>query len=376
MTSDNQMVNIYEKIRNIEDRLSLLESKISSQGMKELFYDEIINITSHLKQVKLERKDEKIKKIQNNTQDHSKKEQVNITHAIEKLKDCKTYKNQLNVIKQQRKTLIKTLGIKKYTELCNNNIQQVTDVFLKKGFKGKKLETIIQKSLNSLDSRLTKYGKYYDNCIDIDEINILKETLEIWRKDRRKYEIFSFVELCENLNNYGSVISTIEEIIKKNLVDKNGFNNIIYCEFNEKNNDPYSFYFLDKIIDKVKYWKMDCRLEDFSIQFRDYLIEYLIKNFRNMYRDVFADNDYRADYKSHCQFTECDLGLLYSNILVLSNFTMLNNLIKNVIKLNCFYKRDENDIFNIVKDDPLKDKNYCKNLHIKETEIHNRIFDR
>lgn len=375
MTSEDNMTAMSEKIKNIEKRLSLLESKISSQGIKEIFYDEIINISLHLKQVKFEKKDEKIEKIPTKIQDDIKTPQVNITQTIEKLKDCKTYKNQLNAIKQERKSLLKTLGIKKYTELCNDNIQQVTDIFVSKGFKGKKLETIIQKSLNSLDSRLTKYGKYYDNCIDIDEINMLKETLEIWRKDRKKYEIFSFAELCENLNNYGSVISTIEEIIKTNIVDKNGLNNIIYCEFSEKTNDPYSFYFLDKIVDGKKYWKMDCRLEDFSINFRDYLIEYLIKNFRNMYRDVFADNDYREDYKNHCQFTECDLGLLYSNILTLSNFTNLNNLIKKIIKSNCSYTRKENDIFNITKDDPLKDKNYCRNLHVKETEIHNRIFD-
>ena len=293
----------------------------------------------------------------------------------EKLKECKTYKKQLTIIKQQRQSRIQSLGLYKYTELCNDNIKQISEIFINKGFKGKKLENIIQKSLNPLDSRLTKYGKYYDNCIDIDEINVLKDTLNIWRKERTHYEVFDFSEICTGLNNYGTIISKVEEIIKINIVDKNKFNNIIYVEFSSTNKDPYSFYLLCKTENNKKYWKMDCRLEDFSLNLREYLFEYLIRNFRSMYHDVFSDNDYRKNYKDHCQFTECDMGLLYNNILTLSNFTMFNRIIKDIVKNNCNYKPSDNDILNVTKDDPLRDINYCKNLNITEDEIHKRIFE-
>ena len=156
----------------------------------------------------------------------------------------------------------------------------------------------------------------------------------------------------------------------------NGFNNIIYVNFGKQTTDPYSFYTLDKIKNKKLWWVMDCRLEHFSIVLRDSLLEFLINNFRSMYFDIFSDNIYRHDYKKQCQVTECDMQILYKNIMILSDIKTTNKMIKNIILKDCNYEKTNRDVFNIKTDDPFKNTDTISSLNISEKEIQERLFDR
>ena len=60
--------------------------------------------------------------------------------------------------------------------------------------------------------------------------------------------------------------------------------------------DPFSFYYIQKIDDKI-HWQMDCRLLSISNDLRFSCIEYCINLFRKIYNDIFHDNDYRDNFE-------------------------------------------------------------------------------
>ena len=144
-----------------------------------------------------------------------------------------------------------------------------------------------------------------------------------------------------------------------------GFHNIIYVKIkNSSEEDPYSFYILEDIntVKKVekRYWKMDCRLEEFTNSFVYNIKSYLVEMFRKLYYNIFNDNEFRKDYRELNCITEYNCEQLLQSIHLLSKPREFNILLRDIIKTHCAYNPTTNDRFNLHGDDIVQKKKFSK----------------
>ena len=253
-----------------------------------------------------------------------------------------------------------------YINILKNHISILENIFKEKEYTEKKIITIISKSLTSLDMRLVFYPNYINTELETDEIDKLKICLSI--SSVSYYEPFNIKNYYKNFINYGSVIFTIKENTDRYLFNIYNFNNIVYIPLKQSNDkDPYSFYILENINKDKRYWKMDCRLEEFSNSFISNVRPYLIELFRKIYYDVFHDNIFRIDYKIKNSITEFDCEQLIQNIFKLAIPKDFCNFLRNVVKEKATYIPTENDKFNIHGDDIIQKKRFSnkkENKHL------------
>ena len=119
---------------------------------------------------------------------------------------------------------------------------------------------------------------------------------------------------------------------------------------------------------------MDCRLEETTTAIRNDLLPFMINTFRELYRDIFGDNEYRSDYKTKCQLTECDCEQLLNNIFILASNNSFNSLIRNLVKEHSTYTPTDNDKFNIQSDDAMQKRRWKSFCDIDEA-VSIRLFD-
>jgi hypothetical protein len=273
------------------------------------------------------------------------------------IKSSKTYNKNLDTIKNTRKKLLGALSVSEYINLLNKHVSELKKILEIKGHQDKKISSIITKSLGSLDSRFIYYGNYYDIPMDIDEFVRFKTSIQIFTHSPSFYVQFNYQNFINKFYNYGSVIIPLKECIEYYIINRYGFNNIVYIPLKQSSeDDTYSFYILEDIIKEKRYWKMDCRLIDLSDNIIRSLKEYLTVIFRKIYQDIFHDNDYREDYQQKTSMTAVDFVQLLKNILLLSDKREFYKLIKEIIIKNATYIPTENDKFNLYRDDPILKK--------------------
>jgi hypothetical protein len=227
-----------------------------------------------------------------------------------------------------------------------------------------------------MDLRLLRYNGYFNSNVDIDEIQRLRENLDTLTPSSNEHVVLNTDTICEKMYNYGSILFPLKTNLLRVLFNSSGMNNLIYLHLeNSTKNDPYSFYYLESINQKKRFWKMDCRLEDFTNSIINNLVPYMIDHFRKIYRDVFGDNDYRVEYRQRCQLTDCDCGQLVQNIFTLSDHKTTSKLIRELVRDNATHVRDENDNFNMFSDDALQKKRFSKNNKDYLVDIPKRLFD-
>ena len=122
---------------------------------------------------------------------------------------------------------------------------------------------------------------------------------------------------------------------------------------------------------------MECRLEDFTNDFIDNILQYCINLFRNIYRDVFNDNIYRSDYMGKSQVTEFDCEQLLLNIISLSKPMELCKNFQQIIIAKSTFTPTETDKFNFYADDRLQQKRFKKPKDDRENteRIIKMLFD-
>ena len=122
---------------------------------------------------------------------------------------------------------------------------------------------------------------------------------------------------------------------------------------------------------------MECRLEDFTLDFIDNVLPYCINLFRKIYKDVFADNIYRTDYMFKSQITEFDCEQLIQNIIFLAKPNLLFKTFQQIIIDNCTFTSTETDKFNLYGDDKLQQKRLSsfQNSDQDISKIFERLFD-
>jgi len=300
---------------------------------------------------------------------------------IDELKNKRAYTPTLKLIKDYRKSLLNKLSIIEYTEMLNTHNNKLKHIFKNRQKSEKDIIKVVRNSLSTIDMRLIFYNGYGLNSIDIDDVQNFKECLNNNSLlNNNKLVPHSKIKVVENVKNYGLTLFRLKECIELNIINKYGFNSIIFI--NNKNNiqdNPYSFYILDNVTNKNKRkWKMECRLEDYVNYFIDNIKPYCINLFRKIYYDIFKDNIYRDDYKTKSPIMEFDCEQLFQNIMLLSKPIELCSLFQYIIKGKCSYTPDKNDKLDFKADDKMQKNRFekIKSSNINDTrETITQLFD-
>ena len=284
---------------------------------------------------------------------------------FDEMKAAKTYPKILAKIKNHRKKLIGSLQLNDYIELLNNHLKIIKNILQLKGHQEKKINTILLSSLTSLDMRLLYYNNYHEVPLETDDYLLFKDSLEINAKFSSYYKPFNFDEFIVNFYNYASVVLPIKSCLELYIINRYGFNNIVYIPIKQSlDDDPYSFYILEGIIEKKRFWKLDNRLNNLIELFKKSISIYMINVFRNIYQNIFHDNEFRDNFISK---TSCsnELNQLLNNIFFVSSFKFYST-IRTIIKEKSTFYPSENDKCNIYSDDPIIRK---KNNKLNDTDI-------
>jgi hypothetical protein len=292
------------------------------------------------------------------------------------LKQSRIYTKILGDLREQRWKVFGGISAKEYEKLILDHIKIIEGIFHDKNYSEKKSSSIILKGLSPLESRLTGYGNYTTSHLEVDEIQRLDLALDLHIDKTKDYTPFDGVKVCEYLHNYGSVLFPIRKSIYRYFFNLYGFNNVVYIALPKNTDeDPYSFYILDRVNKDKRYWKMDCRLENIVSSVITNVLPYMISMFRKLYRAVYDDNDYRMHYNNKCQITECDCEQLLQNILLLGQPKEFRNLIRKIVKEKSTYKPTEKDKFNLYGDDALQRKRFQEKEDTDLVEIIKQLFD-
>ena len=296
--------------------------------------------------------------------------------CFKQLSSSKFYTKILNILQKERNKVFNLYTLETYKELIQHQVQEMENIFKAKKYSDKKIQSIVIKGLSPLEARLINYNKFYELELDIDEIDKVKEVLQIQNCESDNYTIFDPDILSYKFMNYSVVLIPLEQLIEIFLYNRKGYNNLVFVPLPKNcENDPFSFYSLEYTDDKINKWKIDTRLESITNHLQRQILPYMISLFRNLYKQVFSDNDYREKYTEFCPLTKYDCEQLLHNIIKVSDQKVLSKIIKNIIKSKFMYKPTENDKFNLSTDDILQKKRLQEQEDIDLVDIVRMIFD-
>ena len=217
---------------------------------------------------------------------------------------------------------------------------------------------ILECSLSELDLILLDYPTNITNICIIDRyININDKNIDIainlfsnsliYTQKYKKYKIDDIIE-----TKYLKLPIPIDVIISKSLLNIYGFNTICYLESfyinpAKKSNtkDEYTFYKLKEIIDDVRYWELDCRLEKFIDQLYTSINYFYMTYFKTLYLLFYGNNIYRKEpFECNTYFK-----LYIENIYYISS-EKFKNYILSFVKENMRIIPTEKDKFNLFSD--------------------------
>ena len=287
-------------------------------------------------------------------------------HCLTQVKELKNYTKILKILQVERTKIFNLCNLESYKDILSKQIQEIENIFRTKKYTEKKIQSIILKSLTSLETRLLSYSKYYQIDLDTDDIEKVQEMLLIQNSELNNYIPFDLSSLTSKFMNYSIVLFPLEKLLEIYLSNRFGYNTLVYVPLPKNTeDDPFSFYILEKDEVKIKKWKMDCRLENLINELHKKILPYMISLFRKLYNDVYNDNEFRSNYSNFCSLTEYDCELLLYNIVKIYDQVNFSKNIKNMIKKKFIYNPKENDKFNLSTDDVMQKKR----LNEQEQEI-------
>ena len=324
------------------------------------------------------RVEKEIEEIVYNNFDVSHKEIIdNIEELFVQIHNNRIYTANLFTMRELRRKLLGKINLEQYTSLVFSHVKRLEDIFSNKKYNKKKINKIIHTSLTPLDTRIIYYEGYTNVIMDIEDIHKFGLALGILVQHKKHFVPYDKKVFFNNIKNYGLSLFELQECIERCIVNMYGFNNIIYLDrCKSKVGDPYSFYSLNSVKD-TRFWKMECRLEDFSIDFVDNVLPYCINLFKKIYKDIFTDNVYRSDYMSKSQIAEFDCEQLLQNIILLAKPNLLCKTFQKIIMNNCTFNSTETDKFNLYGDDKLQQKRLSVAVDTDEdvSKVFKQLFD-
>lgn len=269
----------------------------------------------------------------------------NISSLFEELKSSKNVKKAEEIRKMREKIMV-NLDIKDYIDMIKDHYETI-----KKVFGEKKSKVNIHSFFSPIEHRLAFLPEYTN--IELDSEEVVKFVSYLSTPRVEDLMAFSKQVLYNKCATYGLALTSIEEIINKNVFTS-GVNNLIYLPLQRsKREDPYSFYRLTKIEKNgEKHWEIDIRLYETSRELSESLIEYCISLYRKIYYDVFEDNKYRSDF-DECSKIGGECMQLFSNIIVLANRTKFLKLFQASTIAHSTYNDTDKDKVRSSADDKL-----------------------
>lgn len=297
---------------------------------------------------------------------------------IYSLKDTRIYTKILNNIKKYRVDLFEKLTIEEYKQLILKHVNHITDVYKTKKYLDKKIVSVISKGLTPFEARIIEYGNYSEQSIDFEDITRLGTVMDNNRRlaSYSEYVPFNIEEILGLFYNYGSVIFPVRQLIDKYLFNSYGYNTVIYVPLPKNTEkDHFSFYLLERVEKGRCYWAMNCRLDDLTDQISGSLLPYMINLFRKLYKHVFSDNDYRANFSNICPLMESDCEQLIKNIFVIGHHRRLCNLLRDRVTEKASYKPTDRDKFNLCGDDQLLRRKFQEKDDFDSVDLVKYMFD-
>lgn len=293
---------------------------------------------------------------------------ANFEEIFSSIRNSRVFTKYLSTLKSTRISLFGKTKLDNYISMINKHINTLKIILSEKSIEDKKKIIIyITSSLSSIEQKLIFFGAYYKSTTnDIDEMEKYMLSLRLSSTNNLTYfSPFNINDSLKFICNYSSCLFPLNTLFTNIIVNTSGFFNIIYIKKDDKDNsDPYSFYILDKVVPVTnntkiyRYWNMDCRLENLSINLIRSIKPSLINLFRKIYFDVFHDNDFRSDYKTKSPIFEMDCEQLLQNIFLLINSKVLSFVLRDIIKSNSTYQPSLFDKFNITADDIIQKKRF------------------
>ena len=290
------------------------------------------------------------------------------------LETTRTYKC-LDVIKPMMNKLLGRIPLTDYCDLLHSNVDTLTQILTKRKLDAKKIREHVRKTLSSLDMRLAKYSGYHMVHLEVDDFETFKSSLTILHQFPKKHVRFDFP--YHELLNYGLAIFPLRFCIERLLINTYGFHNIIYAKLQKSTGqDPYSFYTLRGDEDGKHHWDMDCRLENLTLSMMTRLNTYCVALFRELYKAMFSDNDYRSDFTTFGPIVQTDCDQLLKTLAITSDFTRLNNLLKEIVMKNSSVELTSIDKLNLQSDDAVQRKRFKTEEFDDEQEgVVRKLFD-
>lgn len=256
-------------------------------------------------------------------------EKSDTLNHIESIDTAKNYIQLLERARANREHLLSKVEIQDYISELKKNVLDTIEKLKARGLDEKKINNLIRNNfLRPIDSKLLLDYKYENIILTHEDINYLRDSNKI-RYGYKKYKVFNREKFINSFLNYTISIFNIEDMIKS--IVNNNYCNIKYIpQKTSKMDDPFSFYYIQKIDDKI-HWQMDCRLLSISNDLRFSCIEYCINLFRKIYNDIFHDNDYRYNFERDKEILEYECMHLLKNIKILSSELSFNKLFQKIL---------------------------------------------
>ena len=275
-----------------------------------------------------------------------------IERCFVKLREGNVDKSVLREMRDARLLLLGHVSIKEYTTILRQHIARIRKLVCRTP--SVDVDRVVHDAITPLDMRLMRLDGYSDHNMDKDEMDILRAALNVMTVHPRKFVPLNVSTVYLNSQDYGVVMCKTEDILERVLVNQYGFHSIIYVPWRDSDaGDPYAFYILKYVKNGQRFWDLDSRLEDFSALFSNTLLSYMVKMFKEMYYDLFHDNQYREDYDDDgTQLVTCDFPQLLKNIFSVCCPQTFAWLVCSVIRKHATYRPTPNDLFNFTKEEP------------------------
>lgn len=318
-----------ELIENYADNNSVSEDDVSFENTIETKKEDPLEYEKNIRNTEKE-----IDEIKKNNFDVSETSILkDISENIKLMSKKRSHKKYIEKLKNYRLKLFGKYNIEDYKNLIGNHIECIKNALKNKNKKEREILNMISKcGLSGLECRLIRWKDYYNKDIEADEIKMYDTCLTVNMPHSRHYIPFDQNNVLEKLDYYSLALLPVEDIINKIMINPYKMNNVCYCG-PEDEKDPYRFYRLVKVDGKTRYWQIDYRLSKITEIVTNMLLLNCTSLFRQIYYDIFSDNQYREDYERHATAASRDCYQIIMNIITLSK---KHSIQQSMIKM--FYK--------------------------------------
>ena len=297
----------------------------------------------------------------------------NLFLALEKTK-IHSYTTMLCEIRQLRFSKLELAGFKDYLKTIEDHFQKIKHVFEKKGFSEVKIaNSIFPVFFSPLEYRILQLDNLQKHTLEPDEIVKFKSCLSIPTPEQ--FRPFCLDDFTSYLLTYAIAFTSLHDLITLYFSHSE---NIIFVQHQSK--EDFAFYTLQSISHSVdseiiKQWKMDCRLENLTLDLSEIVTNYCIHLFRSLYKKCLGTNNYISGYENKCSVLEFECEQLLQTIFIASDFHKLNRLLQNCVPFYFYF--NSSDKFDLKKEDKDQLANFKTYTMTPEnvSSIFHRLFD-